>query len=79
MFISENFDVPYFSRLSSMEKGEQPWQTISKWVADNEGLPPMSNTRHRFFPSPLLLTPEERSKCRFDNREADYRFSFYQR
>ena len=57
MFMCENLDMFYTKRIQSMEKGREPWQSISKWVIENEKFPRHEQSQQRFLLYVILQTP----------------------
>lgn len=39
MFICENLEMDYFAKSYSMVTSREPWESIAKWVVNNEGFP----------------------------------------
>ena len=62
MFICENIDISIIRKMISMQRGEEPWITILKWVVKNEGFPPQNSSFRTFSTQLLSLNDADRSK-----------------
>ena len=79
MFICENLDMFYNKRILSMESKREPWNTISKWVVENEGFPKHEFNQQRLSIHVFTMTPEElATHCDLVNGPIE-RFEWYKR
>ena len=61
-----------------MQRGEEPWITISKWVVKNEGFPPQDSSCRTFSSQLLSLNDADLSKEYNYSTECADRFEWYQ-
>ena len=63
--------------MISMQRGEEPWTTISKWVVKNEGFPPQDSSFRTFSLQLLSLNDADRSKGYNYSTDCATRFEWY--
>ena len=79
MFIYENIDIFYLRKMISMQLGEEPWTTISKWVVTNEGFPAQDSLFRTFCLQLLSLNDADRAKEYNYLTECANRYEWYKR
>ena len=62
MLFCVNIDKSIIKKMISMQQGEEPWTTISKWVVKNEGFLPQDSFCRTFSVQLLSLNDADRSK-----------------
>ena len=63
--------------MISMQQGEEPWTTISKWVVKNEGFLPQDSFCRTFSVQLLSLNDADRSNKYNNSNDCANRFEWY--